>query len=268
MKRVLLWTTLSIFGCKSASSGSAPSGDAGRAAAAPVKLEPLEREVPDGVAPDASLDERDRIFTVVPLKVVGPTAPAQALRLELDGEAVRHDGAPFELSTLKRDQAVLLVPIGETYLAQAAVTLAAIDDVGADAWLQHPDHPIAWPMDLRDEGAFQTWIDDPEPGKVRIIQRADGFELQTNLGKLPGQDPNGPTVPVRGGMMDLKTLQKGLDRVSARFKTKDVCFVPSFGTELNQVARAVAANWKEKNVAFFPVNCLIYPRPRSGDGGR
>lgn len=228
------------------------------------KLEPLEAVKGPRVVTDASVaDEREAIFQIVPLQVVGPLPPEKAVRLELDGESVKSNGAPFDLKTVKQDDDVILVPVGETYLVQTAAVLAALDDVGADAFLQHPDLPIAWPIDLRDEGAFQSWIDDPEPGKVRVIQRADGFEVQSNLGKLPGQDPNGPTVPVRGGQMDLKTLSRGLEKVSQRFKTKDVCFVPSFGMELQQVSRAIAANWKAADVAWFPTTCLVYPRPRA-----
>jgi len=226
------------------------------------KFEPLEQVKSAGSA-DGSIDERDAIFRVVPIEVVGPAAPEQAVRLELDGESVKQGGAPFDLKTVKQNDDVILVPVGETYLVQIAPVLAALDDVGADVFLQHPDQSIAWPIDLRDEAVFQSWLDDPEPGKVRVIQRADGFELQTNMGKLPGHDPNGPTVPVRGGEMDLKTLQRGLEKVSAFFKTKDVCFVPSFGMEVAQVSRAFAANWKTAEVAWFTTQCLVYPRPKA-----
>jgi hypothetical protein len=230
------------------------------------KLEPLDRVVAAPGASDASVEaDRDAIFRIVPLTVVGPVPPAGATVLSLKGEAVTMNGQPFDLSTVKQNDKVLLVPDADTYLVQAAAVLARLDDVGADAFLKHPDAELAWPVDLRDEGAFQTWIDDPEPGKVRVIHRADGFELQTNLGKLPGQDPNGPTVPVRGGVMDLKTLQRGLERVATKFKTKDVCFVPSFGMELSQVSRAIAANWTSSEVAWFPTTCLVYPRPRVKD---
>lgn len=246
-----------VSGCRSSS-----PVDAG--AARPVeKLEPLEQVKAPAPAADASVDDREAIFRIVPLPVVGPGIPEKALRVELDGETATVDGKPFDPKSLKQDDDVLLVAKGETYLVQAAGLLAALDDVGADAFLLHPDQSVAWPLDLRDEGAFQSWIDDPEPGKVRVIHRADGFEVQTNLGKLPGQDPNGPTVPVRGGLMDLKTLQRGLEKVAQRFKTKDVCFVPSFGMELSQVSRAMAANWKSTDAAWFPVTCLVYPRPRA-----
>jgi hypothetical protein len=246
-----------IAGCRSSS-----AVDAGPKRVV-EKLAPLEQVKGDKVVPDGSVDDREAIFQIVPLEVVGPAAPEKALKVLLDGEKATVDGAPFDPKSVKQNDDVLLVPVGETYLVQAAALLAALDDVGADAYLQHPDEPIAWPIDLRDEGAFQSWIDDPEPGKVRVIHRADGFELQTNLGKLAGQDPNGPTVPVRGGQMDLKTLQRGIERVAKHFKTKDLCFVPSFGMELQQVSRAFAVNWSNAETAWFPTECLVYPRPRA-----
>ncbi|MCA2978719.1 MAG: hypothetical protein INH37_10570 [Myxococcaceae bacterium] len=253
-----------VGGCRSSTSqvGVADAGPR-----RPVeKLEPPEQVVTP--AADASVaDEREAIFRVATLPLAGPKPPAGAAVLQLDGEGVTSGGQPFDASAVKQNDALVLVPVNETYLVQAAALLARLDDVGADVFLKHPEADIAWPLDLRDEGAFQSWVDDPEPGKVRVIHRADGFELQTNLGKLPGKDPNGPTVPVRGGVMDLVTLQRGLERVAKKFKTKDLCFVPSFGMELAQVSRAMAANWTSADAAWFPTTCLVYPRPRARDGG-
>lgn len=249
------WLVLLLAGCRSAS-----GVDAGAVKRTVERFEPLA-QVKATVA-DASVDDREAIFQIVPLTVQGPAAPAAAVRLELDGEQVLSNGAPFSLAQVKQNDDIVLIAKGETFLVQAAATLAALDDVGADVFLQHPEAPVAWPVELRDEGAFQSWVDDPEPGKVRVIQRADGFEVQTNLGKLPGHDPNGPTVPARGGQLDLTTLARGLERVALKFKTNELCFVPSFGTELAQVHRAIAANWKSAETAWFPQACLVYPRPR------
>jgi hypothetical protein len=146
--------------------------------------------------------------------------------------------------------------------------LAQLDDARREVWLLHPDAPIAFQVTLRDEPAFQAWLDHTEvPGKVRIIHRADGFELQTNMGKLPGGDPNGPTVPLRGGKFDLKTLQRGLQRLHSRFDTApDLCLVPSFGMELSQVARALAADYTSADDRLFNELCLIYARPTRDAG--
>ncbi len=251
-----VWIVVLVAACRSSS-----TVDAGPKRLV-EKLEPLAQVNGEKTAMDGSIDDREAIFQIVPIEVVGPAAPEKVLTITLDGEKATVEGKPFDKAMVKQDEDVLLVPVGDTYLVQVAPVLAALDDVGADVFLQHPDKPIAWPIDLRDEGVFQSWIDDPEPGKVRVIQRADGFELQTNLGKLAGQDPNGPTVPVRGGQLDLKTLQRGLEKVAKHFKTKDMCLVPSFGMELAQVSRAYAANWTAPSTAWFTLECLVYPRPR------
>jgi hypothetical protein len=161
---------------------------------------------------------------------------------------------------------VLLVPGAEVYLAQVAEQLARLDDAGAQVYLLHPEGQVAYPITLRDEPAFQAWLDEPKPGRVRVIQRSDGFELQTNVGKLPGADPNGPTVPLRGGQPDLALLRRGLGKLKERFTvTPDLCFVPSFGTELTRVAAAMSADYQESGQPIFEELCLVYPRPMPRD---
>jgi hypothetical protein len=214
---------------------------------APAPLEPLKQ-----VTADAG-DARDKVYEVVPLVPVGPPLPANARLVQLAGEkSVVPPG----------EGPLVLVPDEDTYLAQISALLAGFDDAKQEVWLKHPDASIAFKLTLRDAPAFQAWLDDPKPGKLRVIHRADGFELQTNMGKLPGGDPNGPTVPLRGGQMDLTTLQRGFEKIQGRFKSApDVCFAPSFGMELARVARAMAANYVRPDTAFFPETCLVYPRP-------
>lgn len=215
--------------------------------AQPKPLEPLER-----VFLDAG-DDRDALYEVVPFTPVGPAIPKDARLVKLNGEktVVPPGTGP-----------IVLVPDEDTYLAQLAPLLASIADGKEELWLQHPTAPIAFKVTLRDAAHFQEWIDEPVPGKLRVIQRADGFELQTNLGKLPGGDPNGPTVPLRGGKMDLTTLQRGFQRIQGKFKSApDVCFVPSFGTELAKISSAMAVNYLSAESAYFPETCLVFPRP-------
>jgi hypothetical protein len=226
---------------------------------------PLEPLLPLAGAGDGGDAEREALFRVTPLPPRGPELPEGAVRVQLRGEAATLDGAPLKVASLKGP--VVLEPAEDTWLVQAAPLLAALDDAHLAVFLSHPDAPLAFPVTLRDEAAFQAWLDEPVPGKLRVIHRADGFELQTNMGKLPGGDPKGPTVPVRGGQADLKTLQRGLERVRSRFpQAPDVCFVPSFGMELQQTARALAADTAESGEPIFPRLCLVYPRPPR-DGG-
>lgn len=215
--------------------------------AQPKPLEPLARVTVDGG------DERDALHEVVPFAPTGPALPAGAAAVSLAGEATQLPAG---------EGPVLLVPDEDTFVAQVSAQLATLDDARREVWLKHPEAPIAFKVKLRDATAFQSWIDEPVPGKVRVIHRGDGFELQTNLGKLPGADPNGPTVPLRGGKMDLTTLQRGFTLVQAKFKAApDVCFAPSFGMELSKVSRALAVNYVSPESAYFGELCLVYPRP-------
>jgi hypothetical protein len=239
--------TLGLIACASEKRSPPPR-------AQPRPLEPLERVMVDA-------GEEDPIQRVVPFTPRGPAVPKDATVVVLDGERATVNGQPVDVARLEGP--VLLVPTPDTFLVQAAGLLAALDDAKREVWLKHPDADIAFDLVLRDEPEFQAWLDDPTPGKLRIIHRADGFEMQTNLGKLPGVDRNGPTVPVRGGQMDLTTLARGFQQIRQRFlNAPDVCFVPSFGMELQQVARAMSPNFTSAEKAWFPETCLVYPRPK------
>jgi hypothetical protein len=216
-------------------------GEAKQETKAPVK--PIEQFKP-------LTNEQDDTYKVGPFTPKGPAVPKDAKVIELNADVEKQVGSP-----------VLLVPLGETYLAQVTPLLAALDDADSEVWLKHPEGAIAYRVKLRDEKTWQKWIDEPVAGKFRIIHRADGFELQTNMGKLPGFDPNGPSVPVRGGRMDLPTLRKGFERVKSRFKeAPDVCFVPSMGLAMADITTAMAANFSDQGEPIFSELCLVYPR--------
>jgi hypothetical protein len=156
----------------------------------------------------------------------------------------------------------LLVPDETTYMAEIAPLLAALDDGHVATWVLHPGGAVAFPVELRDEAAFDAWLDEPKAGKLRIIQRQDGLELVSGIGKLPGPDPNGPTVPVRGGLLDVATTREGLQRMQLRFHAPDACLVPSFGTELRAAATVLSAFWGGPKEPLFERVCLVYPRPK------
>jgi hypothetical protein len=173
------------------------------------------------------------------------------------------DGGSAPLLSELGSRPALLVPDQDSYLAQAAPLLAALDDARRAVWLLHPSGTVAFKLLLRDEKAFDAWLDEPKPGKIRVIQRQDGLELVTGVGKLPGPDPNGPTVPVRGGRLDVATARLGLQRLRQRFPgATDACLVPSFGTELRAVGVALSAFWSGPAQPLFDPVCLVYPRPR------
>src|SRR5258705_2164931 len=83
-------------------------------------------------------NESDDTFKVGPFTPAGPTPPEDCKRIELNGD-MGPESAPK----------VLLVPLGDTYLAQVTALLAALDDAGAEVWLKHPEGSIAFPVKLR-----------------------------------------------------------------------------------------------------------------------
>lgn len=203
--------------------------------------------------------------------VYGEALPSNALRLSLAGEQVRLGSEAFEparpeslalLAERVKGREVLLVPDADTFLAQVSELLAMLRDSAKAVWLAHPDAPVAYPLVLRDEDGFRAWLAEVAPGKLRIIQRADGFELSTSVGKLPGPDANGPSVPVREGRQDLAMLRHGLRLLEGRFKqSEDICLVPSFGTEVSQAARALGAVYTAPGEPLFDTLCLVFPTP-------
>jgi hypothetical protein len=202
--------------------------------------------------------------------VWGAPLPAGAVRITFAAGEVK---AGPSTASLRADAGVtpvlaglgkgpaLLVPDDTTYMAEIAPLLAALDDAKVQTWILHPGGMVAFPVQLRDEAAFDAWLDDPKPGKLRVVQRQDGLELVSGIGKLPGPDPNGPTVPVRGGRLDVATAREGLQRLQTRFHVADACVVPSFGTELRAVGTVLSAFWSGPKEPLFDTVCLVYPRP-------
>jgi len=259
----------SLLACAAACTEKSEPSRGSLRSMAQAPLAPLEG------ARDAGPDDREPAFQLAPAPVFGEEPPSRALRLALGARTARLGDEDFQLGSGESMQKlkakleaadgpkVLLSVQDDAFLAQAAPALEALDDAGAQLWIQHPADPRAtFPVLLRDEPSFQIWLDEPKLGKVRVVQRADGFELMTNIGKLPGADPNGPTVPVRGGQMDVATLRRGLSRLKERFsKADDACLVPSFGTEVQSVARALTGFWSAAGEPIFSKVCLVYPRP-------
>jgi hypothetical protein len=251
---------LLIFGLDTACKQSSPAPPK---SLAPAPLPSLEA---NPAAPESPI-ERPLLW--------GSQPPQQRIALRLEGGRIRISPSeaileePIELKLLLdrigHSKPVLLEPNGDTYLAQVAPLLSALDDARVEIWLAHPDQPIAFKLLLRDQKAFQQWLDEAKPGKIRIIQRTDGLELQTNIGKLPGPDPNGPTIPARAGRLDIARLRNGLEKLKGRFgSATDACVVPSFGTELRHIAEALSGFYRGPGDPIFREVCLVYPRENRG----
>ena len=244
-----------------------------------LKPEPLPSLAAGSGAPaDAGAADVDEPLPLEVAPVYGEALPENALHLELSGERVRLGQESFEaarpaeavrLAERVKGREVLLVPDADTFLVQVSELLVVLRDSAKAVWLKHPDAPVAYPLVLRDEAGFRAWLEEVAPGKLRIIQRSDGFELTTSVGKLPGPDPNGPSVPVRGGRQDIATLRRGLGLLKGRFKTsEDLCLVPSFGTEVAQAARALSGVYSAPGEPWFDELCFVFPTPRGArDGG-
>ena len=238
---------------------------------APAPLPTVPGSQP-ALAPDAGAEaSREAAFQVVPAETYGEPLPEGATRLELRGTTAQLSGKAHPVDNAEQRAQllaaaggkVLLAPDADTFLAQAAPLLAALEDGKVETWLLHPSGKVAYRLTLRDEPGFNRWLEQPVAGKVRIVQRADGLELVTNLGKVPGADPNGPSLPLRGGQLDVAAERAGLEKVQKRFEAPDICTLPSFGTELSQVAQVLSGTFRAQGEGIFPERCLIYPRPRN-----
>lgn len=232
---------------------------------------PLPRLVSAG---DGGAD-REAAYRLAPAPVFGEAIPKETQLIELDGTVAKFKGNRFDtrdpaalsaLGAALGSGAWLIDPDRDTYLAQASDLLSVMDDKGLEVWLLHPGRQVAYKLTLRDEAAFARWLDEPKPGKIRIIQRSDGLEYQTNVGKLPGSDPNGPTVPVRSGQLDIAGARRALELLKGRFTdTPDLCLVPSFGTELGKTAAVLSADYSGPGKPIFDGLCLVYPRRSKPD---
>ena len=144
-----------------------------------------------------------------------------------------------------------ILPHREVWVAEVdgdVVGVMAVDEQWLDDLYVTPDHA--------GQGVGSALLD------LAKALRPDGFELSTSVGKLPGPDANGPSVPVRGGRQDIATLRLGLSRLKGRFKTsEDLCLVPSFGTEVAQAARALSGVYTAPGEPLFETLCFIYPTP-------
>ncbi len=229
---------------------------------APSPLQPLGAASTDGGNDPHRLPPAPVWGAPLPAGAVRVTFAAGRARVESTSVSLALDAGVAPLLAAIGKAPALLLPDDAAYLAELAPLLAALEDAQVSTWILHPAGAVAFPVALRDEQQFAAWLDEPTPGKLRVIQRQDGLELVSGVGKMPGPDPNGPTVPIRGGRLDVGTARDGLQRLQLRFHTRDACLVPSFGTELRAVATVLSAFWRGPGEPLFERVCLVYPRPR------
>jgi hypothetical protein len=260
-RALILW--LAILPVGSACSQRTPEAElnpAGQVASKPVVH-----------SSDASLGDGEQESRSEQVPIWGEKVPEQATSIHIERKAVGVGGKKIALGDaegvnqlqrlVKAPCRLLLSSDSETYLVEAGPMLRIFESSGCEVWLRHPEAPVAFKIALRDESEFARWLDEPKPGKIRVIQRADGFELQTSAGKMAGPDTNGPTVPTREGQLDIGRMRGALLRLKKRFSSApDACLVPSFGTELSSIAKALSGYYRGPGEPLFEQLCLVYPR--------
>lgn len=89
---------------------------------------------------------------------------------------------------------------------------------------------------------FGAWLDAERPlAKLRIVMRADGLEVVTDRGKVPGPDRYGPSLPSIGGRPDFDGLDTAAAKLHARFPDETIAgLAPSPSITVKQAARVLA----------------------------
>lgn len=95
----------------------------------------------------------------------------------------------------------------------------------------------------RPAAALGAWMDAERPlAKIRLMVRADGMEVVTARGKIPGPDRYGPSIPTKDGRHDAALLSQSLARLAAYFpEERDAALLASPQTAAQTVATALDA---------------------------
>lgn len=259
MRTWILWLAMGLLGCSETPKVESLSS---------LAPEPLPRIQSDGVRDASELTEIEKLHEIEPADVFGEPIPAAIPIVEIDEDGrVFFEGKEVALQEaaiqkrFARDSSWLIRTRGEVYMAMLSPLLAVMDDADVWVWIKHPEAAVGYRVALRDEAAFQKWLSDAIPGRIRVIQRADGLELSTVMGKVVGTDVNGPSVPNRGGQWDIKTTRTALHKLAQRFKTADeLGFVPSSATELSSLAKVMSANYRAEGKPYFEKIFMVYRR--------
>lgn len=107
---------------------------------------------------------------------------------------------------------------------------------------------------------FGAWLDAEKPlGKIRIVMRADGLEVVTDRGKVPGPDRYGPSLPSPGARPDYAGVEDASRKLRARFRDEDTAgLVPSASIPVAQAARVLSL-LNGPQGERFEKTFLVYP---------
>lgn len=130
-------------------------------------------------------------------------------------------------------------------LTQPLLQLAELAAPGAPICLRVAANGLSRCLDVRPLPAalLGAWMDAATPlAKVRLMVRADGMEVVTVRGKIPGPDRYGPSVPTRRGAHDFPALAAALARLAAHLPQEDeAALLASPRTPFQTAAQALAA---------------------------
>lgn len=209
-------------------------------------------QVPDGYgrpySAEVSLSVRDRLLLLPGGRRCGLTdiGCAQALAA-LRGKAVALELDP---ALAMADLTMPLSRLSEALEDGAAACLAVSDS--------RERRCVAFRPFSGEE--FGAWLDAEKPlGKLRVIMRADGFEVVADRGKVPGPDRFGPSLPPIGGRPDFDGLDRMLGKLARRFPEEDqAALAPSPGLRLRDVGRALGL-LSGLGGERFPRAYLVFP---------
>ena len=197
----------------------------------PIPAPPGLAEIPAGhgspYTPRPLLRIRDRALVMPSGEICPESGPCPGLQA-LVGQPLSIE---FEASLLVAE---LSRPLGQ---------VAAILGSGETVCLRVAAAGQARCLDVlpRPASALGPWMDAERPlAKIRLMVRADGMEIVTARGKIPGPDRYGPSVPTKGGRHDAALLSQSLAKLAAYFPDENhVALLASPQTSAQTVAMAL-----------------------------
>ena len=204
-----------------------------RRAPPPVPAPPGLAEIAPGrgtpYTPRTLLQIRDRAL-VLPSGERCPATGACPGLMALRGQPIAVD---LEASLMVAEMSVPLAQIALILGVEETICLR-VAAAGASRCLDVLPQPAA---------ALGGWMDAEKPlAKIRLMVRADGMEVVTVRGKIPGPDRFGPSVPTKGGKHDLALLAQSLARLAAHLpQEREAALLASPQTSAQTVAAALDA---------------------------
>ncbi|MDR0965348.1 MAG: hypothetical protein LBM75_02375 [Myxococcales bacterium] len=175
---------------------------------------------------------RDRAL-VLPSGEVCPASGACPALSALRGEPARPLAIDFEAGLLMAELSQAFDQIAQVLAFNEALCLRVSGAGMARCLDVHP----------RSAEALGAWMDAEKPlAKIRLMVRADGMEVVTVRGKIPGPDRYGPSIPTKSGSHDFNLLASSLAKLAAFLPSEnEAALLSSPRTTAQTAARALGA---------------------------